>query len=62
MKSIKENIITNQVLKNEIFLGKLPIVLQEKTTVNAGHVEKYDIMLMNTKIEKIINLLKPWKA
>ena len=42
-RNIEENIITNQVLKNEdffFFLGKQLVVLQGKTTANVGHVEK----------------------
>ena len=39
-KSMEENIITNQFLKNEDFLGKLLIALQEKIIANAEHVEK----------------------
>ena len=40
VRNIEENIIINQVLKNEDFLGKQFIVMQEKTTVNAAHAEK----------------------
>ena len=40
MKNIKENIITNQILKNEDFLEKQLIVLQGKTITSVGHVEK----------------------
>ena len=39
-RNIKENIITNQVLKNGDFLGNALIVLQGKTIANAGLVKK----------------------
>ena len=39
-KNIEENTITNLVLKNVDFLGKLLIARQEKITANVGHVEK----------------------
>ena len=62
MRNIEENIIKNQVLQDVDFLGKLLIALQEKTTANVGHAEKLGIMLMNAKIGRITNLLKPWEA
>ena len=34
-RNIEENIITSQVLKNEVFLGKQLIVMQGKTIANA---------------------------
>jgi len=61
-KNIEENIITNQVLKNVDFLGKQLIILQGKTNTNAGHTEKYDIMLMNAKIGRITSSLRCWEA
>ena len=50
-----ENIIIGQVLKNIDFLGKQLIVQWGKTIANPGHAEKWDIMLMNAKIERITN-------
>jgi len=55
---VEENITTNQVLKNVDFLEKLLIAQQEKTTANAGYVEKWVIMLMSVKNKKNNKLIE----
>jgi len=40
VRNIEENITTNQVLKNEDFLGTSFIVLHGKITANARYVKK----------------------
>ena len=40
VRNIKENIMTNQVLKNKEFLEKSLTARQEKIIVSIGHAEK----------------------
>ena len=54
--------MTNQVLKNEDFLEKQLIVMWGKITANARRAERWDIVLMNARIGRITNLLKPCVA